>query len=113
MEILGLSFLQVFGRATPAIWAAVPAVIAVLLYLVLKRTANPNLRHLCWVPLGIGVILGIMSWGQSNDSIYMKYNQFGTVSALFMKLTLIVPIVVAAAIAFMDFRKFRNVDQTL
>ena len=113
MEIYGLSFLQVFGRATPAIWCVLPSILGVALYLLLKRGKNPAARLVSSVPLLVGVVLGVMSWAKVNDFAYLDYNQLGPTSVLLMRATLILPILTAIALFVMDVKKFKNIDQTL
>jgi hypothetical protein len=93
---------KIFDRMTPMVYALVPALLAVIIFFGAKRMKKPNLKWLAFIPLAIGVILGIMGMGLLNDPLYNQMNLIGTRSELIYKAIPIIPVVVGIALVVIN-----------
>lgn len=99
---------DLFGKATPAIYAAVPSILGFVLFLWLRKGSQPHLRWIATIPLVIGLILGIFAWMLLGDTVYMAMTLPGPKTELIYRAVPIIPIVAGIAMFIMD----RFVGQT-
>lgn len=93
---------QIFDRMTPMVYALVPSLLAVILFVVGKKTGKSGLKWAAFVPLAIGIILGIMGMGLLNDPLYTQLNLLGGRSEVLYRAIPIVPVVTAIALIVVD-----------
>ncbi len=113
MDIFGFSLFGAFGKATPLVWALLPSIVGYVLYAVFKRSDKPERRTFAYIPLGVGLIMGIMAELQARDTLYMRVAGFGPTTRLIFHGILVIPIAVALAIFLIDRRGFSRVDSNL
>ncbi|MBA4292728.1 hypothetical protein C0431_07115 [bacterium] len=83
------------GRLTPLAFTLIPSLIAVILYFTLRRMKATHLNWVPYLPLVIGVILGIFGWIAISSSLYVQMESIGQRSFLIYRAVLIAPILTA------------------
>lgn len=93
---------ELFGKATPAIYAAAPSLVAVALFMWLRKGSHSHLKGIAYIPLVIGLILGILGWMLMGDTVYYSMLLPGPKTEMLYKAVPIVPVVAAIAMFLMD-----------
>ncbi len=93
---------QMFGRATPAVFAVGPSLIGVILYFGLRLLPDSRARWACFVPLVVGIVLGLVGQGLLRDVLFTAMNDFGTITTALYWGMLIVPILTGIGLVVFD-----------
>lgn len=104
---------QIFGRATPAIFAFVPTLIAIIMFVVSKRTGKTGLKWGAFVPLVIGIILGIIGYQLLSDSLFVQLNLLGSRSEMLYRAIPIIPALAGIVIFVLDRLAGREISSNL
>ncbi len=107
MEMLALfpnfiGLFQMFGRATPAVFALGPSVVALILYFGLRLLPDSRARWASFIPLIVGLLLGIRGQQLLRDVLYTSMNDFGTITTAMYWAMLIAPILTAIGLVVFD-----------
>ncbi len=100
------SLFKIFDRMTPLVYAVLPSLIAVVLFFLGKKMGKPALKWVAFIPLAIGIILGILGMGLLNDSLYVQMNLLGGRSEILYRAIPIIPVVTGIVLILID--KLRN-----
>ncbi|MFM9872552.1 MAG: hypothetical protein ACKVQS_03685 [Fimbriimonadaceae bacterium] len=104
---------QIFDRATPMIFALIPSILAVALFFFGKKKGNTVMKWMAYVPLLIGLVLGVLGLQLLNDSLFVQLNLLGSRSELLYRAVLIIPIVVGIALILFDKLAGREINSNL
>lgn len=114
MNFLNLVPLQILASGEPVIfwfgpqgmplWILGPTALAFLIYYFGRRFNLPVLKYLAIVPLAIGVLIGAKASLDLNDPIYQSMYDINGKRSFMSIATLVVPILAAGAMLFLDFR---------
>lgn len=107
MELLAIfpnfiGLFQMFGRATPAVFALGPSVIALILYFGLRLLPDSRARWASFAPLIVGLLLGLQGQRLLRDVLYTSMNDFGTMTTALYWGMLIVPILTGIGLVVFD-----------
>lgn len=90
------SFFVMFGRSTPIVFIVVPVILAYVIYFIAKKVRSPQMRIFAYLPLAIGVIIGILAQVQfANEPMFLSFHDFGSRSVALYWGIIVVPILAA------------------
>lgn len=101
------------GRLTPLVFTLVPSGLALILFAVLRKSRATGVKWLPYIPLLIGVILGILGWIAISSSLFTQMQTLGTKSHIIYRAVLIAPILTAIGIFLVDRFGERKADLNL
>lgn len=109
-----VAFFIMFGRFTPIAFMAIPLIITFIMALIIKKSGRPHLRKFAYIPLGIGVIVGILAQKQFYDEpLFIEYNSLGSKSIILYWGIIVVPILAGIAMFLSDKLTKRSIDSDL
>ena len=96
-----LAFFVMFGRPTPIVFIILPVLLAYIITVIAKKTRNPQMRNFAYIPLAIGVVIGIFAQITfASEPLYLDFHGLGTKSMGLYWGIIIVPIIVALIMFF-------------
>ncbi|MBX3115002.1 MAG: hypothetical protein KF836_10595 [Fimbriimonadaceae bacterium] len=109
-----LAFFVMFGRFTPLAFIAIPLILAYVITVIAKKTRNPQMRKFAYLPLLLGLLVGIAAQIQfNNEPMYMQFNDLGSKSEMLFWGVIIVPVLASVALFFSDRLSNRSIDSDL
>ncbi|QYK53825.1 MAG: hypothetical protein KF824_02770 [Fimbriimonadaceae bacterium] len=109
-----VGFFIMFGRITPIVFIAIPLILTYILALTAKKLRRPDLRKFAYIPLLLGVVVGIAAQIQfMNEPMYLEFNDLGNKSKALFWGIIVVPILAGIAMFFSDKFSKRSIDSDL
>lgn len=95
------------------VWSFLPALLGVGLYFLLIKMDKVRFRFLSFIPLVLGLLLGIFAVMQLRDPLYVDYYWITSRSRLLYWGILVMPILTAAGLLIYDRMQMTSMDSRL
>ena len=104
---------EMFGKNTPLIFAVLPSMIAVGIFLGVRKSSNTIVKLLPYIPLVVGIFLGGVAYFLMADTVYMAAYPPGPRTAMIFRAVPIIPILVGIGFFVYNKMSSRTIDSNL